>query len=188
MLRFSARVPKTDEIRLHAQAIASHIAGSAHLFTIGRGVHYPSALEAALKIKEVSYIHAEGFAAGELKHGVIALVEEGTPCLVFATNDATRTDVLSGAAELKSRGGYIIGVGSDRHDVFDAFEYPEEWLLNGWYWNEDYMLRAFLSYNDAWEIRLFGNFAVRMFRDWLAENMPLCLKNPGGSLYLQRVA
>ena len=51
---------------------------------IGRGAHYPSALEAALKIKEVSYIHAEGFAAGELKHGVIALVEAGTPCVVLA--------------------------------------------------------------------------------------------------------
>ena len=74
--------------------------------------HYPSALEAALKIKEVSYIHAEGFAAGELKHGVIALVETGTPCLVLAPNDDTATDVLSGAAELRSRGAYIIGVGS----------------------------------------------------------------------------
>ena len=65
-----------------------------------------------MKIKEVSYIHAEGFAAGELKHGVIALVESGTPCLVLAPDDETRTDVLSGAAELRSRGGHIIGVGS----------------------------------------------------------------------------
>ena len=84
-------------------------------------VHYPSALEAALKIKEISYIHAEGFAAGELKHGVIALVEPGTPCLILAPNGATRTDVLSGAAELRSRGGYIIGVGSADDDVFDDF-------------------------------------------------------------------
>jgi glucosamine--fructose-6-phosphate aminotransferase (isomerizing) len=88
---------------------------------IGRGLHYPSALEAALKIKEVSYIHAEGFAAGELKHGVIALVEAGTPCLVLAPDDSTRTDVLSGAAELRSRGGYIIGVGSVGDAVFDDF-------------------------------------------------------------------
>ncbi len=69
--------------------VATRVAAAEHLFVIGRGPHYPSALEAALKIKEVSYIHAEGFAAGELKHGVIALVEAGTPCVVLAPNDAT---------------------------------------------------------------------------------------------------
>jgi len=106
--------------------IASRLAAAEHLFVIGRGPHYPSALEAALKIKEVSYIHAEGFAAGELKHGVIALVEPGTPCLILAPSDVTRTDVLSGAAELRSRGGYIIGVGSAHDDVFDDFiELPD---------------------------------------------------------------
>lgn len=101
--------------------VASRVAAAEHLFVIGRGPHYPSALEAALKIKEVSYIHAEGFAAGELKHGVIALVEAGTPCLVLAPDDGTRTDVLSGAAELRSRGGYIIGVGHAASEVFDDF-------------------------------------------------------------------
>jgi glucosamine--fructose-6-phosphate aminotransferase (isomerizing) len=106
-----------DQVR----AIATNVAKQEHLFAIGRGQHYPSALEAALKIKEVSYVHAEGFAAGELKHGVIALVESGTPCLVFAPNDQTRTDVISGAAELKSRGGHIIGVGSSNDPVFDDF-------------------------------------------------------------------
>ena len=80
---------------------------------IGRGLSYPTALEAALKIKEVSYIHAEGFAGGELKHGVIALIEPGTPCVVYAPNDETRADILSGAMELRSRGGYIIGIGPD---------------------------------------------------------------------------
>lgn len=90
-----------------------------NMFVIGRGLSYPTALEAALKIKEVSYIHAEGFAGGELKHGVIALIEEGTPCLVFAPHDETRNDVLSGAMELKSRGGLIIGVSPEHDDVFD---------------------------------------------------------------------
>jgi glucosamine--fructose-6-phosphate aminotransferase (isomerizing) len=74
-----------------------------------------------LKIKEVSYIHAEGFAGGELKHGVIALIEPGTPCLVFAPSDETRNDVLSGASELRSRGGHIIGVGSASDTSFDEF-------------------------------------------------------------------
>jgi glucosamine--fructose-6-phosphate aminotransferase (isomerizing) len=112
--------------RKRIQEVATRLAAAEHLFVIGRGPHYPSALEAALKIKEVSYIHAEGFAAGELKHGVIALVEGGTPCVVLAPDDATRTDVLSGAAELRSRGGHIIGVGSTGNGVFDDFiQIPE---------------------------------------------------------------
>lgn len=103
----------------HVARVAQTIQHAANLFVIGRGLSYPSALEAALKIKEVSYIHAEGFAAGELKHGVIALVEEGTPCLVLAPNDETLPDVLSGAMELKSRGGFMIGVGPLDNDAFD---------------------------------------------------------------------
>src|SRR5205823_6215222 len=90
------------------------------------GVHYPSALEAALKIKEVSYIHAEGFAAGELKHGVIALVTSGTPCLVYAPDDETRPDMLSSATELRSRGGRIIGISSRDDEVFDDFIYVKD--------------------------------------------------------------
>ncbi len=101
--------------------IGRHCATVNHLFAIGRAVHYPSALEAALKIKEVSYIHAEGFAAGELKHGVIALIERGTPCLVFAPDDDTRTDMISSASELRSRGGFMIGIGSTSDPVFDEF-------------------------------------------------------------------
>jgi glucosamine--fructose-6-phosphate aminotransferase (isomerizing) len=100
--------------------IASTIADRTSMFAIGRGLSYPTALEAALKIKEVSYIHAEGFAGGELKHGVIALIEEGTPCLVFAPHDETRADILSGAMELKSRGGYIIGISPSNDEVFDV--------------------------------------------------------------------
>lgn len=110
-----------DDTPAQLRELGAAIALQDHLFPIGRGVHFASSLEAALKVKEVSYVHAEGFAAGELKHGVIALIEQGTPCLVFAPSDQTRVDVLSGAAELKSRGGYIIGVGSDHSEVFDAF-------------------------------------------------------------------
>ncbi len=105
-----------DRIR----ALASDLRVSRSMFAIGRGLSFPTALEAALKIKEVSYIHAEGFAGGELKHGVIALIEEGTPCLAFAPNDETRTDIISGAMELKSRGGFIIGVAPENDPVFDV--------------------------------------------------------------------
>jgi glutamine---fructose-6-phosphate transaminase (isomerizing) len=110
-----------DDARRHMRSLAMQFASAEHLFVIGRAAHYASALEAALKIKEVSYIHAEGFAGGELKHGVIALVTPGTPCLVFAPNDPTRTDVLSGAAELRSRGGHIVGIGPAPDAVFHDF-------------------------------------------------------------------
>jgi glucosamine--fructose-6-phosphate aminotransferase (isomerizing) len=107
--------------RAQFQRIATAHSASHHLFVIGRGIHYPSALEAALKIKEVSYIHAEGFAAGELKHGVIALVAPGVPCLVLAPEDDSRTDIISGASELRSRGAHIIGIGSRNDPIFDDF-------------------------------------------------------------------
>ncbi|HET9014147.1 MAG TPA: glutamine--fructose-6-phosphate transaminase (isomerizing) [Thermomicrobiaceae bacterium] len=101
------------------RGIAARVVQREHAFIIGRGLSYPTALEAALKIKEVSYIHAEGFAGGELKHGVIALVEPGTPCIVFSPLDETRDDILSGAMEMKSRGGWIIGISPENDAVFD---------------------------------------------------------------------
>jgi glucosamine--fructose-6-phosphate aminotransferase (isomerizing) len=106
---------RVEQIR----ALARRIAGAEHLYVIGRGPSYPMALEAALKIKEVSYLHAEGFAGGELKHGVIALIDQGTPCIVLAPNDETFRAILSGAEEIKARGGYIIGISPFASDVWD---------------------------------------------------------------------
>ena len=108
---------------LHHQikSVARKIAKKNQIFVIGRGANYPLALEGALKIKEGSYVHAEGLAGGELKHGVIALIEKGTPCIVLCPNDETYPDILSNAIELKSRGGYIIGIGNKSSDTFDKF-------------------------------------------------------------------
>jgi len=106
---------RVDQVR----ALAERIARNEHLYVIGRGPSYPMALEAALKIKEVSYMHAEGFAGGELKHGVIALIEPGTPCIVLAPNDETFNAILSGAEEIRARGGYIIGISPFASDVWD---------------------------------------------------------------------
>ena len=92
-----------------------------HLYVIGRCLSYTTALESALKIKEISYIHAEGFAAGELKHGVLALIEKNTPCLVFAPSDETEGANIAGAMEMKARGGDIIAVASHSHEVFDEY-------------------------------------------------------------------
>src|SRR5262249_14608161 len=104
--------------RDHIRRIAERLHRCPHLFAIGRGPSYPLALETALKVKEVSYVHAEGFAGGELKHGVIALIEPGTPCLVLAPRDETRDDILSGAMEVKARGGFLVGISPVADEAF----------------------------------------------------------------------
>ena len=73
------------------------------------------------------------------------------------------------------------------HDIFFPFEYISEWMAEGRYWNEDYFLRAFLSYNETWVIVLFNHYASIEFRSYLQEKMPLCLKRACGSLYLTRI-
>ena len=92
-----------------------------HIYILGRGLSYATALEATLKLKETSCVHAEGFAAGELKHGVIALIEKGTPCIIMAPNDETYDDVISNAEEVKARGAYILGIGPKNNQVFDEY-------------------------------------------------------------------
>lgn len=82
-------------------------------FFIGRGLDYKVAVEASLKIKEVSYVHTEAFASGELKHGTIALIEEGTPVVVIATQKNLIDKSVSNIKEVKARGAYIITVGFD---------------------------------------------------------------------------
>lgn len=101
--------------------IAKTLSKAKNIYAIGRGVSYSSALEAALKIKEVSYVPIEGLAGGELKHGTIALISQGTPCVVFAPADETYESIISNAIEIKSRGGVIIGISHKNSNVFDYF-------------------------------------------------------------------
>lgn len=103
------------------KSLAQKIAKTEHMFILGRGLSYPVALEATLKIKENTYIHAEGFAGGELKHGVMALITKGTPVIVFVPNDETREAMLGNAMEVKARGAFVIGVGAENNPVFDYF-------------------------------------------------------------------
>ena len=110
-------IKKQEEIK----GLAEKIHSTKHIYVLGRGISYPVALEAALKIKEVSYIHAEGLASGELKHGPIALIDKGTPVIVFLPNDETRAANLANAMEVKARGAYVIGVGFENNPVFDFF-------------------------------------------------------------------
>jgi glucosamine--fructose-6-phosphate aminotransferase (isomerizing) len=92
------------------RTIADHYAAAQHALYIGRGVNYPVALEGALKLKEISYIHAEGFPAGELKHGPIALIDDGVPVVALATRDATYEKVLSNIEEVRARGASVIAI------------------------------------------------------------------------------
>ena len=113
-LKIQLKDPKIKEL-------AIKLKNQPNLFTIGRNIDYPIALEAALKLKETAYIHAEGFAAGELKHGVIALIEKGTPVLVFATIPKYRQQIISSAWELAARGAYIIGISTEKNSAFNYF-------------------------------------------------------------------
>ncbi len=72
------------------------------------------------------------------------------------------------------------------HDIFYPFEYPKKWVYENRAWNEIYMLRAFLEYNDTFEIVLFNTFLEYFYTDYFEEHMPLCLKNPGGSIWLRK--
>ncbi|MBI5065698.1 glutamine--fructose-6-phosphate transaminase (isomerizing) [Candidatus Woesearchaeota archaeon] len=102
------------------KSLAKKLKDESSIFIIGRDLAFPSTLEGALKIKEVSYIHAEGFAGGELKHGTMALIEEGTPVIVLST-EQTRNAILNNASEVKARGAYVIGIDSKNSEIYDKF-------------------------------------------------------------------
>lgn len=108
--------PRYEE---HIMKIAKKIQDVESMYIIGRGINYPIALEAAIKLQEVSYIHAEGFAGGELKHGPIALISQDTPVIALVANDENKKEIISNAQEVKARGGYIIGISPENHPVFD---------------------------------------------------------------------
>jgi len=94
-----------------------------HFFILGKGQNYHIAQEGALKIKEISYKHFEGFAAGELKHGVIALIEKGTPVISIISDDANYKDLISATYEVKARGALTIGVGDKKFNKEKSFDY-----------------------------------------------------------------
>jgi glucosamine--fructose-6-phosphate aminotransferase (isomerizing) len=102
----------------HIAAVARDIAGARDVLFLGRGINYPIALEGALKLKEISYIHAEGYAAGELKHGPIALIDENVPVIVIAPHDELYDKTISNMEEVAARGGKIVLL-TDDHGVKD---------------------------------------------------------------------
>ena len=103
------------------EEVAQEIQHHEDLYIIGKSWNYPIALESAIKIQEVSYIHAEGFAASELKHGPIALIEEGTPCIALLGNDEVTPDIISNTIELKARGAQTIAIAPENNEAFDTW-------------------------------------------------------------------
>jgi glucosamine--fructose-6-phosphate aminotransferase (isomerizing) len=100
---------KNDEIR----DLAHQYYKSSNFLYLGRGYHFPVAPEGGLKLKEISYIHAEGYPAAEMKHGPIALIDENMPVVVIATKDSVYSKVLSNIEEVKVRRGRIIAVANE---------------------------------------------------------------------------
>ncbi len=94
------------------RSLGNRLAAKDHVLVLGKEIGHKIALEAALKIKEGSYVHAEGFLTGELKHGPLALVSDGTPALLFASNERELEGAKIAAHEIRSRGGYTIGIGA----------------------------------------------------------------------------
>ena len=104
-------------------ALAPEIAKARDVLYLGRGPHYPIALEGALKLKEISYIHAEGYASGELKHGPIALIDERTPVIMAAPHDHLLEKSLSNLQEVAARRGKVLLV-SDKAGIKQAGSAP----------------------------------------------------------------
>ncbi|MDO7908740.1 glutamine--fructose-6-phosphate transaminase (isomerizing) [Paenibacillus sp. JX-17] len=100
-----------DEVKAYAEHISKH----QHLFFIGRGLDYAVAQEGSLKLKEVSYIHSEAYAAGELKHGTLALIEDGIPVIAVATQEAVLEKTVSNIKEVKARGGEVLAITHEEH-------------------------------------------------------------------------
>ncbi|MBO6149507.1 MAG: SIS domain-containing protein, partial [Lachnospiraceae bacterium] len=108
------KLPEQIELLLggkeRIQRFANRYTGAKDVFFIGRGIDYAIAMEGSLKLKEISYIHSEAYAAGELKHGTISLIENGTLVAAVATQDALFPKTLSNIVEVKSRGAFVLAV------------------------------------------------------------------------------
>lgn len=105
----------------YIKEVAKTVVSSEHAFYLGRGIDYSLAMEGSLKLKEISYIHAEAFAAGELKHGTIALIEKGTPVIAIATQEKLFEKMVSNMEEVRARGAYVVAIAqSHNKDVEKA--------------------------------------------------------------------
>lgn len=113
------KVEQVLELDSQIKALATRLSSYDNWLYLGRGVNYPVALEGALKLKELSYIHAEGMPAAEMKHGPIALIDDGMPVVVLAARDHTYDKVLANIEEVRGRGGCVIAVANEQDSELD---------------------------------------------------------------------
>ena len=113
LMHLPSWIEKALEIENEVKELARELMHSQDFLYLGRGINYPIALEGALKLKEISYIHAEGYPAGEMKHGPIALIDEKMPVVVLAPRDRYFQKTVSNLKEVESRGGRIIVLTDD---------------------------------------------------------------------------
>lgn len=111
------RVEKILALNDKIKFIAGEIQGSNHALYLGRGLNFPIALEGALKLKEISYVHAEGYPAAEMKHGPIALIDQNMPVIVIATNLSAREKIISNIQEVKARKGIVIAIVKEGDEI-----------------------------------------------------------------------
>ncbi len=117
--KFAESILKILENPVKIQKIAKELKNISDIYVLGRGINYPIARESALKLKELTYIHAEGIPGGELKHGPIALMDSNVFVIIINPNDSTYADTLMSAREIKARGTKIIGVSDIKSDIYD---------------------------------------------------------------------
>ena len=117
--KFAESILKIIENPVKIQKIAKELKNVSDIYILGRGINYPIAIESALKLKELTYIHAEGIPGGELKHGPLALMDSNVFVIIINPNDSTYADTLTSAREIKARGAKIIGVSDIESDLYD---------------------------------------------------------------------
>jgi glucosamine--fructose-6-phosphate aminotransferase (isomerizing) len=113
------KLKKILELDRRIREIATRLAFAHDFIFLGRGINYPSALEGALKLKEISYVHATGYPAGEMKHGPISLINEQVPVIGIALRDSVYDKMISNLAEAKARRGRIIAIGTEGDEALE---------------------------------------------------------------------
>ncbi|KYH28869.1 MULTISPECIES: glutamine--fructose-6-phosphate transaminase (isomerizing) [Clostridium] len=119
LLNLSEKVAEILDDEEKIKKIAYEIKDNEDMYYLGRGLDYLVAMEGSLKTKEISYIHSEAYAAGELKHGTIALIEEGTPVIALATQEHLFEKTLSNVKEVTTRGAKVLGIAMEGHDYIE---------------------------------------------------------------------
>jgi glucosamine--fructose-6-phosphate aminotransferase (isomerizing) len=123
-------IEKSLEIENQVKELARELMHSDDFLYLGRGINYPIALEGALKLKEISYIHAEGYPAGEMKHGPIALIDEQMPVVTIAPHDHVFEKMIGNVQEAKARGGSVIALTTEgKNGIHDLLNPSQDYLI-----------------------------------------------------------